>query len=109
MEATIMRKKNATSETAALKQRTPVQDAVLELRKSQGWSQQAFATFLGKSINSVAVWETSRPPTGLSLILLKEASTRLRRRDLAEVFDRAVKSTVQFLNNDDGKRKSRVV
>ena len=102
-------RKTVASERKKAQKKTVVQRAVVQLRASQGMTQQAFATYLGKAINTVAVWETSRPPAGLALIMLKEAANRLKRSDLAVIFDEALKQKMQFFGDTNGEGKSRMV
>jgi transcriptional regulator with XRE-family HTH domain len=46
---------------------TPAQQAVIDLRRALNLTQQKLANLMGKSMVTVARWESSRPPTGASL------------------------------------------
>jgi transcriptional regulator with XRE-family HTH domain len=70
----------------AERQLTPAQQAVIDLRQALNLSQQKLATLMGKSIVSVARWETSRAPTGGSLYELLLFAERRGQRDIARVF-----------------------
>jgi transcriptional regulator with XRE-family HTH domain len=61
----------------------PAQQAVVDLRRALNLSQQKLATLMGKSIVTVARWETSRPPTGASLYELLLFAERRGQRDIA--------------------------
>jgi transcriptional regulator with XRE-family HTH domain len=65
------------------RQLTPAQQAVIDLRRALGLSQQKLATLMGKSIVTVARWETSRPPTGASLYELLLFAERRGQREVA--------------------------
>jgi DNA-binding transcriptional regulator YiaG len=65
---------------------TAAQQAVVDLRRVLNLSQQKLATLMGKSIVTVARWETSRPPTGASLYELLMFAHRRDLKDIARVF-----------------------
>jgi transcriptional regulator with XRE-family HTH domain len=63
-----------------------VQEAVRELRRALGDTQQAFAQRLGLSIRAVANYEKDRQPDAKSLMLLARAARETDREDLVEQF-----------------------
>jgi DNA-binding transcriptional regulator YiaG len=65
---------------------TAGQQAVIDLRRALNLSQQKLATLMGKSIVTVARWETSRPPTGASVYELLMFAHRRGLEDIARVF-----------------------
>lgn len=65
-------------------------EAVKELRRHTGESQQIFATRLGLSVRAISNYETKRPPTGRALVALAHAAAEAGRHDLAYVFTRAL-------------------
>jgi transcriptional regulator with XRE-family HTH domain len=65
---------------------TLAQRGVIDLRRALGLSQQKLATLMGKSIVTVARWESSRPPTGVSLYELLLFAERRGQREIARVF-----------------------
>lgn len=60
--------------------------AVTELRRRLGDSQQAFATRLGLSIRAIGNYEKDRNPTGRALAQLERAATDAGHSDLAARF-----------------------
>jgi len=65
-------------------------EAVRELRKHLGESQQAFSNRLGLSISAVVKYEGGREPTGRALAQLAHAAAEAGRHDLAYLFTRAL-------------------
>jgi DNA-binding transcriptional regulator YiaG len=65
---------------------TPAQQAVVDLRRALGLSQQKLATLMGKSIVTVARWETKRPPSGTSLYELLVFAERRGQKEIAKAF-----------------------
>jgi transcriptional regulator with XRE-family HTH domain len=75
-----------------------VATAVKELREHLGDSQQAFATRMKLSIRAIANYEATRVPTGSVLALFADTATKAGRRDLSELFIRAL---IAGLNLED--------
>jgi transcriptional regulator with XRE-family HTH domain len=71
-------------------------EAVKELRKQLGESQQAFATRLGLSISAVVNYEGGRTPTGRVLIALTRAAMEAGRHDLAHLFQAALANELKI-------------
>lgn len=69
--------------------KTPVQDAIVNLRKRLCLTQAAFALRIGVTAVTVCRWETSRPPTGTSLALLEQFAARWGQPGIAAVFRQA--------------------
>jgi transcriptional regulator with XRE-family HTH domain len=65
-------------------------DAVRELRKHLGESQQAFSNRLGLSMATIVKYEAGREPTGKALAQLAHAAAEAGRHDLAYRFARAL-------------------
>lgn len=67
------------------KQRDDASDAVIMLRNALGKTQQQFAVEVVKtSIGTVAVWETTRPPRGDTLLKLAEIAWKHGFYDLSD-------------------------
>jgi transcriptional regulator with XRE-family HTH domain len=69
--------------------RTAVQDAVLDLRHRLGMTQERFALALHVGLVTVARWERSREPTGISLARLELLAIQLNQQELANIFHTA--------------------
>ena len=69
--------------------RSLIQDAVLALRHRLGMTQERFAIALHVELVTVARWERSRNPTGISLARLELFAIQSQQPDLAEVFHQA--------------------
>lgn len=64
----------------------PVNQAIVELRKTLGMSQQSFAVSLGVALNTVARWEAGMEPSGASLIELHRLAAHHEHKALSETF-----------------------
>lgn len=89
-------------------------EAVRQLRKEYGESQQAFSTRLGMSMASIANYETgAREPDGASAIKLARAAQQKNRPDLQAEFDNIIRDAMGGLaapiRNEDEHRKIRAV
>jgi transcriptional regulator with XRE-family HTH domain len=73
-----------------------VHEAVRELRRVLGQSQQAFASGIGVSIRSVASWENDQRPGSQALEKLRLAARSAGDLDLVAVFARAVVEGLRF-------------
>jgi transcriptional regulator with XRE-family HTH domain len=71
------------------REKTPVQKALIQLRKMRGMTQQQFSEAVGVTMISVNRWETSRPPTGPSLWRLVKYALDSGAFEIAAVFQRA--------------------
>lgn len=74
-----------------------IHEAVRELRKVYGESQQAFATRLGLSMRAVANYENKRNPDTRSLIRLTNAAREVGREDLIREFLSATEEAEEHL------------
>jgi transcriptional regulator with XRE-family HTH domain len=74
----------------SIKKRTSVQQAMAALRKQMGWTQAKLAEILRVQLPSVGRWETTEPPTGVSLARLHRIAAREGASKLAKVFWRAL-------------------
>src|SRR5215469_12905886 len=72
---------------------TPVQKALMALRKALGMTQQQLSEALKVTVVTVCRWETVRPPSGLSLVRLADFATESGKLDIAEVFRKTVRET----------------
>lgn len=97
--------------------KTPVQLALRGLREKLGLTQQQFSEALGVTMVTVCRWETSRPPSGYSLIRLVMFSQRSGASEEAELFQKALHESPrdpyerppQFIQMDDiSQRLSRI-
>lgn len=64
--------------------------AVRELRKTSGKSQQLFATELGMSLSALQKYEKAQSPDPRPLFALETAATAIGRFDLADMFHGAL-------------------
>jgi transcriptional regulator with XRE-family HTH domain len=75
------------------KKRTPIQEAVIEMRKRLELTQQQLSEALGVVLPTVGRWESSRPPSGFSLARLYMYAQRFdNTRDLSEIFWQAAEA-----------------
>jgi transcriptional regulator with XRE-family HTH domain len=72
------------------KRRTPVQEAVLALRKQLGLTQQQLAVAMNVTVVTVCRWETSRPPSGFSLVQLMMFARRCDTAELSNLFEKHI-------------------
>src|SRR5262252_717544 len=91
-----------------------VPEAVRELRKAYGLSQQLFSTLLGMAIASIANYEIgARTPDGAAAVKLYRAAEEKQRADLADVFVdiiyNATGGMVAPIRNEEERRKVRAV
>ena len=76
-----------TAARTKMAKRTPLQDAVVGLRKAiGGLTQKELAVKMGKAVATVARWEISRPPSGLALCELEYLARLHGLEDLARSF-----------------------
>jgi transcriptional regulator with XRE-family HTH domain len=73
------------------KTKTPVQIALRALRTKLGLSQQSLAVAMNMSVVTVCRWETSRPPSGYSLLQLAQFAHSNGAYDIANVFEEALR------------------
>lgn len=69
--------------------RSPVSEAVRQLRLHLGLTQQLFAVKLGTALATIARYETDRTPRGKILIEFNRLAEQAGRKDLAQIFSRA--------------------
>src|SRR4051794_39269066 len=60
----------------AIKHKSEIAAAVVQVRNKLGESQQAFSNRLGVAIQTVARWETHRPPSGEILLVLAQLASQ---------------------------------
>jgi hypothetical protein len=72
------------------KQRTEIQQAIITLRRTRGFSQQDLATYMHHNTATIGRWEAITPPHGLALVELAKVAHAFGRTDLAEIFSQAV-------------------
>ena len=77
--------------------------ALVELRRRLGQTQESLARCLGVSLQTVALWETKRPPGGFALLrlckLAKEDPDLLK--IFADAVERGNRRTVQRMREDE--------
>lgn len=83
-----------------MKKRTPIQENVVALRKALGLTQQDLAVRMGRAINTVARWETSREPAGISLLQLRDFALTSGLPEIAAGF----KSPLSFYEERERRR-----
>jgi transcriptional regulator with XRE-family HTH domain len=72
------------------RKKTPIQQAIINLRERLHLTQQQLAMAMNVTVVSVCRWETSRPPAGFSLVQLMDFARRSGAADLADIFEKAV-------------------
>jgi transcriptional regulator with XRE-family HTH domain len=72
---------------------TPVQGAVIALRKELGMTQQQLSEAMNITVVTVCRWETVRPPSGLSLVRLADFAMESGKFEIAEAFRRTLRET----------------
>src|SRR5215831_6038074 len=77
-----------------------IYQAVRELRKTLGLSQQAFATELGLSIRAVVNYEKDRAPTARALAQLEKLARDSEHPELARIFRDALGNELGFGMSD---------
>jgi transcriptional regulator with XRE-family HTH domain len=78
--------------TRRTRSKSHVSAALRELRERRGISQEALARVLRVALQTVTLWETKRPPSGLILLRLSEMAGDYGFADLKEVFEEAIAS-----------------
>lgn len=66
-----------------------MQDALIALRKKLNLTQQQFSDAVGVTMISVSRWETTRPPSGVSLAQLQRFARESGAMEIAQVFQQA--------------------
>jgi transcriptional regulator with XRE-family HTH domain len=69
--------------------KTNTQQALLALREHLGLTQRALALALDVTVVTVCRWETSRPPSGASLVRLAAFARASGEGDLAKIFSQS--------------------
>ena len=72
------------------RQRTPEQQAIVDLRQAFGYTQQELALSIGVTVVTVCRWETSRPPSGISLVRLASTARGLGLKKIEAIFEKAL-------------------
>jgi transcriptional regulator with XRE-family HTH domain len=72
-----------------------IAEAVAEMRKRMGDTQEQFAARLGYAVRSVARYESNRPPKGFVLIRFARIAYTNGFRDVAEVFLGAIREETE--------------
>ncbi len=73
----------------SIKTKSPLSEALIHLRSTYGESQQAFSNRLGLALNTIAKYESVKPPTGVVLLKFASMAAEKGRKDLVKVFERA--------------------
>jgi transcriptional regulator with XRE-family HTH domain len=71
-------------------EKSPVSTALRELRSRTGFTQEGLARKLSVSLQTVALWETKRPPSGIMLARLATLAAEHRYKDLKQIFENAL-------------------
>ena len=74
--------------------------ALIELRRRLGETQESLARRLNVSLQTVALWETKRPPQGIVLALLSRLAEQHQHADLAQIFLGAVENEPRLVRDD---------
>jgi transcriptional regulator with XRE-family HTH domain len=91
-----------------------ISEAVKELRKAEGLSQQVFATKLNMGIASIGIYETGvRPPDAVAALKLYRLAQEHRRDDIADAFVECIYTELGGMaipiQNEEERRKVRAV
>jgi transcriptional regulator with XRE-family HTH domain len=85
---------------AKRKSRPELSSALIELRKRLGETQESLARRLNVSLQTVALWETRRPPQGIVLLRLSSLAEEYQHTDLAQIFEAAVDNETRQVRDD---------
>src|SRR5689334_11883958 len=72
------------------RERSPLSEALIQLRQTLGHSQQQFASRTGLAVTTIARYETSRPPRGRELGIFHRLAVEAHRPDIAAAFGEAM-------------------
>jgi transcriptional regulator with XRE-family HTH domain len=86
---------------ARVKGKTPVQVALRTLREKLNMTQQEFSNALGVTMITVCRWETSRPPSGQSLVRLALFALGRGELEANEIFRNALRDDLGWNDDDD--------
>jgi transcriptional regulator with XRE-family HTH domain len=75
-----------TRQKALVKEKTRVQKALIQMRRQLNLTQQQLAARLNVALPTVGKWESTRSPTGESLIQLAAFAYRTGQHETAKVF-----------------------
>ena len=78
--------------TTKARLKSPVSKALRELRERVGFSQGTLAQELRVALQTIVLWETKRPPSGIMLVRLSQLAEEYHHADLQEVFEEALKA-----------------
>ena len=82
------------------KSRPELSRTLIELRKRLGETQESLARRLTVSLQTVALWETKRPPRGIVLLLLSGLAEHHQHADLAKIFAEAVANEPRLVRDE---------
>lgn len=82
------------------KSRPQLSSALIELRKRLCETQESLARRLNVSLQTVALWETRRPPQGIVLLRLSSLAEEYQHTDLAQIFEAAVDNETRQVRDD---------
>ena len=82
------------------KSRPELSSTLIELRKRLGETQESLARRLNVSLQTVALWETRRPPQGIVLLRLSSLAEEYQHADLAQIFEAAVDNETRQVRDD---------
>jgi transcriptional regulator with XRE-family HTH domain len=94
------------------KTRPKLSKALIELRRRLGETQESLARRLNVSLQTVALWETKRPPMGIVLLRLSSLAEKYLYMDLAQIFEEAVEDEPRQVRDDlrlEQKRWDRIL
>jgi transcriptional regulator with XRE-family HTH domain len=89
------------------KSRPELSKTLIELRKRLGETQESLARRLNVSLQTVALWETKRPPQGIVLLRLSSLAAEHQHADLAQIFEGAVDNETRQVRDDLRLEQSR--
>jgi transcriptional regulator with XRE-family HTH domain len=69
------------------RKKTQIQQAVVDLRKRLSLTQRELAAALNATVTTVCRWETSRPPSGASVLQLAHFARSAGETEIANIFN----------------------
>ena len=88
----------------ASRRKTPIQKALIEMRRRLKHSQQSMSEFLGIAMQTIARWETSGEPGAPALVMLWNLAKTYKFDDLSAVFE----AEIRGMKEDDPRRSDRI-
>jgi transcriptional regulator with XRE-family HTH domain len=88
------------SDVSREKTLTKTQQAIIDLRASQQWTQADLAAYMERDRATIGRWESIRPPRGYSLIELSKVAYDFGLFHLREIFDEALEHDSELVRGE---------